>query len=74
MYTDKDAAFVLPGFMPRREFARQIGRCERTVARLEARGLVVTVPFGNHRLVDLEKTTARMRGETGDKRRSRKAA
>jgi hypothetical protein len=63
--------FVLPGLMPRKEFAQRIGRCERTVKRLEDAGKVVTVPFGSHRLVDVEKTLARLRG--GGTRRGRPA-
>jgi hypothetical protein len=59
--------FVLPGLMPRRDFAKKLGRCERTVKRMEDRGLVVTVRLGNHRLVDIEKSLARLRGE--DRRR-----
>jgi hypothetical protein len=64
-----DTAFVLPGFVPRKEFAKQINRCERTVKRLEDAGKIVVVKMGNHRLVDVEKTLARLRGE--DKRRGR---
>jgi hypothetical protein len=62
-------AFILPGLMPRKEFAKQIGRCERTVKRLEDAGKVVTVPFGSHRLVDVEKTLARLRADDRPKRR-----
>jgi hypothetical protein len=62
--------FPLRGLMPRREFAKAINRCERTVKRLEDKGKVVTVALGNHRLVDVEKTLARLRGE--DRRRGRK--
>lgn len=67
-----DDAFVLPGLMPRKQFAKLINRCERTVKRLEDAGKVVTVPFGSHRLVDVEKTRARLRGE--DRRRGGRAA
>jgi hypothetical protein len=67
-----DQAFPFPDLMPRKEFAKAIGRCERTVKRLEDAGKVVTIPFGSHRLVDVPKTLARMRGED-QPRRGRKA-
>jgi hypothetical protein len=64
-----DLTFPFPGLMPRREFAKAINRCERTVKRLEDAGKVVTVAFGKHRLVDVEKTLARLRGEDKTRRR-----
>jgi hypothetical protein len=68
MSVNTDLAFPFPGLMPRREFAKAINRCERTVKRLEDAGKVVTVPFGSHRLIDVEKTLARMRGEDQTRR------
>jgi hypothetical protein len=59
--------------MPRKEFARQIGKCERTVKRLVNAGKVVEREFGNERLIDIEATTARMRGEDRHDRKRRVA-
>jgi hypothetical protein len=67
--TDDGEAFVLPGFMPRKQFAEKIGRCDRTAKRLQDAGKIVVTYLGNQPLVDVEKSLARMRGE--DKRRSR---
>lgn len=61
--SDNVEAFVLRGFLPRKQFAKQIGRCERTIKRLVDAGKVVERPFGKERLVDLEATAARMRGD-----------
>jgi hypothetical protein len=66
-----DESFIHPGFVTRKQFAKQINRCERTVKRLEDAGKVVVTKLGSHRLVDVEKTLARMRGE--GKRRGRAA-
>jgi hypothetical protein len=67
--SDSAEAFVLPGFLPRKVFAKKIDRCDRTVKRMQDRGEVVVTYFGNQPFVDLEKTLARRRGE--DKRRGR---
>ena len=72
--TVSSEAFVLPGFVPRREFAKQIGRCERTVKRLEDAGKIVVVKLGAHRRVDIEKSLARLRGEDQGRTRKRRAA
>ena len=68
--SDNAEAFVLPGFLPRKQFAEQVGVCERTIKRRVDAGEVVERNFGRMRLVDVEATAARMRGED---RRSRKA-
>jgi hypothetical protein len=64
--------FVLPGLMPRKDFAKAMGVCERTIVRQVAAGKVVEVALGKLRLIDVEKTAVRMRGE--DKRRGGRAA
>jgi hypothetical protein len=64
--------FILPGFMPRRDFARKLNKCERTIKRLVDAGKVVERAFGKERLVDLEATASRMRGE--DKPKHKRAA
>jgi predicted site-specific integrase-resolvase len=61
-------AFLLPGLMPLKEFGRRVNRCSRTLKRWEDQGKLVVFALGNERLVDLEKTAARLRGE--ERRRS----
>lgn len=73
MDASSDEPFILPGFVTRREFAKGINRCERTVKRLEDAGKVVGTRLGNQLFIDLEKTAARMRGEDGRRRRGRAA-
>jgi hypothetical protein len=67
--SDSTEEFVLPGLMPRKMFAKRMGRCDRTLKRMQDRGEVVVTYFGNQPFVDVEKTLARRRGE--DKRRGR---
>jgi hypothetical protein len=67
--SDNAEAFVLPGFLPRKQFAKQLGVCERTIKRRVDAGQVVERPFGKERLVDIEATAARMRGDDKPKRR-----
>jgi predicted site-specific integrase-resolvase len=55
--------FVLPGLMLRREFARRVGRSERTIKRWTDAGRLVVVELGNERWIDTEKSSARLRGE-----------
>jgi hypothetical protein len=55
--------FVLPGFMPRKTWAKQIGRCDRTVKRWQDRGQIVVRYFGNLPCVDIEATADRRRAE-----------
>jgi hypothetical protein len=69
MSDSAEEAFILRGFLPRKVFAAKIGRCDRTVKRLQDAGKIVVTYLGNQPLVDVEKSLARMRGE--DKRRGR---
>ncbi len=55
--------FFLQGLMPRKQFAAQMGRCERTVKRWEDQGRLVVIKLGNDRLIDVEKSLSRLRGE-----------
>jgi hypothetical protein len=71
--SDNTEAFVLPGFLPRREYAKKIGRCDRTAKRQQDRGEIIVRYFGNLPCVDLEATAARARGEDRPKRRGKAA-
>jgi hypothetical protein len=66
-----DKPYVLPGMMPRKDFAAAMEVCERTTKRWEDQGRIVVVHLGNQRLVDVEQSLARLRGE--HKRRGRAA-
>jgi hypothetical protein len=70
--SDSSELFILPGFLPRNEFARKLGVHPRTIKRRVDAGQVVERNLGRERLVDLEATAARMRG--GDKPKRRRAA
>jgi predicted site-specific integrase-resolvase len=72
MSATTDQPHFLHGLMPRKEFATVMKVCERTTKRWEDQGRIVVVKLGNQRLVDIEKSVARMRGE--DKRRRGRAA
>jgi hypothetical protein len=70
---------ALPGWMPRPERAKSIGKCDRTAARWQARGLIVVGYLGAAPYVHVQKTAERMAGATtcpvGRKRgRPRKSA
>ena len=63
----------LPGFMPRHEWAAQLGKCDRTAKRLQDAGRIVVIYIGKDPFVDLERTAARLRGEDKRSRRGRAA-
>jgi hypothetical protein len=62
--------YPLPGLIPRRLYAKQVNRSERTLKRWEDAGQLVVRRQGNECLVDVEGTAARLRGE--DRHRGRK--
>jgi hypothetical protein len=67
-----NAPSAVPGFMPRHAWAAQLGKCDRTAKRWQDAGQIVVVYMGKDPYVDIEKTTARMRGE--DRRRGGRAS
>jgi hypothetical protein len=72
MTTDDAPSALLPGFMLRKQWARQaLNKCDRSAKRLQDKGLIVVRYFGKDPYVDIPATAARMRGEDG--RRGRKA-
>jgi hypothetical protein len=70
--SEVNAPSALPGFMPRHEWAAQIGKCDRTAKRLQDAGRIVVIYIGKDPYVDLERTASRLRGQ--DKRRRGRAA
>jgi predicted site-specific integrase-resolvase len=68
MSVTTDKPYVLLGLMPRKDFAAEMDVCERTTKRWEDQGRIVVVHLGNQRLVDVEKSLARLRGEDRPRR------
>jgi hypothetical protein len=56
-----DHANPLPGLVHRPEWARALGRCDRTVQRWQDEGKIVTVKVGGRVFVDVEATAERFR-------------
>jgi hypothetical protein len=59
----------LPGFMPRKDWAKANDLCDRTAKRLQDRGRIVVQYLGKFPFVDVPGTAARMRGGDQPKRR-----
>jgi hypothetical protein len=69
-----EANSLLPGLMPRAEWARKaINKCDATAKRMQDAGQIVVVYIGREPYVHLEKTAARLQGEDRE-RRGRRAA
>ena len=74
MVTDNEAALLLPGLMPRKEWARQaLRRCDRTAKRLQDDGQIVVRYIGKEPFVDIAATAARLRGDDKPTKRKRAA-
>jgi phage terminase Nu1 subunit (DNA packaging protein) len=59
---------VLDGFAERKQLAKDLRRCERTIKRWEDQGLPV-IRRGKMRLYDIERVRAWLRGEDKQRRR-----
>ena len=71
MMTNESSVF-LPGLMPRAEWARKaINSTDRTAKRLQDAGKIVVRYIARQPFVDIEATTARIRG--ADKPKNRRA-
>jgi hypothetical protein len=58
----------LPGFMPRHEYMRRLGKTDFTGRRWQEKGEIVVRYFGKDPYVDLEATAARVRGQDRPRR------
>ena len=63
---------LFPGLVPMDDFAQLCNRSRRTVKRWENAGQLVVVRLGGQRLVDVQKSRARIRGEDRPRGRGRK--
>jgi hypothetical protein len=70
MFTDDERSSLLPGLMPRKEWARKaLKSCDRTAKRLQDKGRIVVEYIGKEPFVVIEATAARLRGDDKPKRR-----